>query len=318
MAEGAVRMIDDVRPPGGETTADELLAVGFEEHRAHLERVAYAVTGSRAAAEDCVQESWLRLQRADHGAIRDLRAWLTTTVGHLALDQLGSAQARRERYVGTWLPEPVVEPLPPLAAASRAIDPADRVTLDESVSMALLVVLEQLTPAQRVAYLFHDVFGMSFDEVARVVGRTPAAVRQLAARARKDVREGAPRANPSVREQREVVEAFIAACAGGDLAALVSVLDPDVVMRSDGGGNVPAPRAAQHGAVQVARIMLGFLRRPPREVRPALVNGGYGIVMCDSTGTWSVTSFTVVDGLVAAIDIVRNPDKLGDLARPDR
>ena len=288
----------------------EALAARFEEHRAHLQRVAYAVTGSRATAEDCVQEAWLRLQRVDPETVRDLRAWLTTTVGHLALDQLGSARAQREHYVGTWLPEPVVEPLPPFVATPPA-DPADRATLDESLSLALLVVLERLSPAQRVAYLLHDVFGMSFDEVAGVVGRSPAAVRQLAARARKDVRERAPRATPSLHEQREVVSAFVAACAGGDLAALVSLLDPDVVMRSDGGGKVPAVRDVQRGAEQVARVLLGFLRRPPLEVRPALVNGSYGIVMRDVMGAWSVTSFVVADGRVAVVDIVRNPDKLG-------
>ncbi|WP_167000539.1 RNA polymerase sigma factor SigJ [Mumia sp. ZJ430] len=292
-------------------TLDDL-AADFETHRAHLERVAYAVTGSRAAAEDCVQEAWLRLQCADSEAIDDLRAWATTVVAHLALDHLGSARVRREQYVGTWLPEPVVEPLPPFVAPPPA-DPADRVTLDESLSIALLVVLERLSPAQRVAYLLHDVFGMSFDDVADVVGRSPAAVRQLAARARKDVRERAPRATPSVHEQRKVVTAFVAACAGGDLAALVSLLDPDVVMRSDGGGKVPAVRDIQHGAEQVARILFGFLRRPPLEVRPVLVNGSYGIVMCDATGAWLVTSFVVVGGRVAAVDIVRNPDKLSDV-----
>ncbi|WP_262851233.1 RNA polymerase sigma factor SigJ [Mumia quercus] len=284
----------------------DALAEEFEEHRAHLQHVAYAVTGSWAAAEDCVQEAWLRLQRADADAVLDLRAWATTAVAHLALDHLGSARVRRERYVGTWLPEPVVQPL--------GTDPADRVTLDESLSMALLVVLERLSPAQRVAYLLHDVFGMPFEEVAEVVGRTPVAVRQLAARARKDVRAHAPRSTPSLAQQREVVEAFVAACAGGDLAALVALLDPEVVMRSDGGGKVPAVRDVQVGAEQVARILLGFLRRPPLEVRPALVNGSYGIVMRDALGAWSVTSF-VVDGSgrIAAVDIVRNPDKLRDV-----
>lgn len=284
----------------------DALAAEFEGHRAHLQHVAYAVTGSRAAAEDCVQEAWLRLQSADADAILDLRAWATTTVAHLALDHLGSARVRRERYVGTWLPEPVVQPL--------GADPADRVTLDDSLSMALLVVLERLSPAQRVAYLLHDVFGMPFEEVAEIVGRTPVAVRQLAARARKDVRAHAPRSTPSLAEQREVVEAFVAACAGGDLAALVTLLDPEVVMRSDGGGKVPAVRDVQVGAEQVGRILLGFLRRPPLEVRPALVNGSYGIVMRDATGMWSVTSFVVESsGRISVVDIVRNPDKIRDV-----
>lgn len=290
----------------------DALADRFEEQRRHLEHVAYAVTGSRAAAEDCVQESWLRLQRVDPGGIRDLRAWLTTTVGHLALDQLGSAQARREHYVGTWLPEPVVEPLVP-GVATAAADPADRITLDESLSVALLVVLERLSPAQRVAYLLHDVFGMPFDEVAEVVGRSPSAVRQLASRARKDVRDHQPRARASVPEQREVVDAFVAACSGGDLGALVSVLDPAVVLRSDGGGKVSALRGVQRGADQVARVLLGFLRKPPLEMRPVLVNGSYGVLARDWAGVLSVVSFVVSDGHVVAIDIVRNPDKLAGL-----
>ncbi|KAA1424711.1 sigma-70 family RNA polymerase sigma factor [Mumia zhuanghuii] len=295
---------------GGSDLEAEALAARFEEHRRHLEHVAYAVTGSMAAAEDCVQEAWLRLQRVDADEIRDLRAWLTTTVGHLALDQLGSAQARRERYVGTWLPEPVVEPIVPPPSTGALGDPVDRVTLDESLSLALLVVLERLSPAQRVAYLLHDVFGMPFDEVADVVGRSPAAVRQLASRARRDVRRHQPRAHATDAEQREVVEAFVAACAGGDLGALVSVLDPQVLLRSDGGGKVSSLRGVQQGSEQVARVLLGFLRKPPLEMRPVLVNGSFGVLARDWAGVLSVVSFVVSDGRVVVIDIVRNPDKL--------
>jgi RNA polymerase sigma-70 factor (ECF subfamily) len=192
----------------------EELAEAFEAQRPRLVRLAYATTGSLAEAEDCVQEAWLRLRRvADPGSIRDLGAWLTTTVSRLALDALGSARARRERYVGPWLPEPLVEDL-------SGTDPADRVTLDESVSMALLVVLERLSPAERTSFLLHDVFGMSFAEVAAVVGRSPAAVRQLASRARQHVDGGRPRFPPTRAQQEELLTAFAVACAGGDLECL--------------------------------------------------------------------------------------------------
>lgn len=281
------------------STEDEI-ARFFALERPRLLRVAYATTGSLAEAEDCVQEAWLRL-RGTTAEIRNLRAWLTTTVGRLALDALGSARSRRERYVGTWLPEPVV---------SADDDPAERVTLDESVSMALMVVLEQLSPAQRTSFLLHDVFGLPFEEVAAVVGRTPAAVRQLAARARRDVERGKPRFPPTPDEQRQVVAAFVTACAGGDLAALAAVLDPDVTFRGDGGGKVATVRRVERGALNVARRLLSISRRPPLAVRPALVNGQAGLVVRDADGVLSVVSLTVDRGLVTSVDIVRNPDKL--------
>ncbi|MFD4143771.1 RNA polymerase sigma factor SigJ [Streptomyces sp. NPDC058572] len=280
------------------------LAEAFERERARLVRVAYATTGSVAEAEDCVQEAWLRLRGLDDpGAIRDLRAWLTTTVGRLALDALGTARVRRERYVGTWLPEPLVE-------AAPADDPAERVTLDESVSMALLVVLEQLSPAQRTAFLLHDVFGVPFDEVADVVGRTPAAVRQLAARARRDVELGRPRFPPTIGQQREIAEAFADACQGGDLEGLVALLDPDVRLRGDGGGKVSAVRHIERGAGHVAGLLIGFTRRPLRQLRIAQVNGAPGLVVSGADGNLSVVAFTVDAGRITDIDVVRNPDKL--------
>ncbi|MGI5227638.1 RNA polymerase sigma factor SigJ [Actinoallomurus sp. CA-142502] len=283
------------------TAAEETLARAFERQRPRLLRVAYATTGSLAEAEDCVQEAWLRLRGVpDPLAIRDLPSWLTRTVGRLALDALGSARARRERYVGTWLPEPLVE----------SDDPAERVTLDESVSMALLVVLEQLTPAERTAFLLHDVFGLPFEEVAAVVGRTPAAVRQLASRARRHVERGLPRFPPTHGEQAALVAAFAEACRDGDLKRLITLLDPDVVVRGDGGGRVSALPEPVRGVEDVARWLLAFTRRPPRRVRTALVNGAVGLVLEDADGVRSVLAATVDAGRITALDVVRNPDKL--------
>ncbi|GLY82451.1 RNA polymerase sigma factor SigJ [Actinoallomurus iriomotensis] len=283
------------------TAAEETLARAFERQRPRLLRVAYATTGSLAEAEDCVQEAWLRLRGVpDPLAIRDLPSWLTRTVGRLALDALGSARARRERYVGTWLPEPLVE----------SGDPAERVTLDESVSMALLVVLEQLTPAERTAFLLHDVFGLPFEEVAAVVGRTPAAVRQLASRARRHVERGLPRFPPTHDEQAALVAAFAEACRDGDLKRLITLLDPDVVVRGDGGGRVSALPEPVRGVEDVARWLLAFTRRPPRRVRTTLVNGAVGLVLEDADGVRSVLAATVDAGRITALDVVRNPDKL--------
>ncbi|MCW3000812.1 MAG: siderophore-interacting protein [Conexibacter sp.] len=288
------------------------LTTPFEAHRAHLVRVAYGTLGSVAEAEDVVQEAWLRLQRVeDPGAIRDLRAWLTTVVSRLALDALGSARARRERYVGPWLPEPLVEDL-------TAPDPADRVTLDESVSMALMVVLEQLSPAERTAFVLHDVFGLAFDEVAEVVGRTPQATRQLASRARRHVQEGRPRRPASGAEHLEVVAAFAAACTEGNLQGLVALLDPDVVWRSDGGGRVKSSRKVQRGADKVARGLLALARRPPRGAYLAEVNGAPGIVLRDADGFLSVMAFTVDGAHITAIDIMRNPEKLRHVRGPEQ
>jgi RNA polymerase sigma-70 factor (ECF subfamily) len=242
------------------------LAAAFEQHRGHVQRVAYAMLGSLSEAEDAVQETWLRLERTDVQQIRDLRGWLTTTVSRLALDMLGSARARRERYVGTWLPEPLVRRTDRVAGAADAgpgDDPADRVTLDESVSLALLIVLERLSPAERTAFLLHDVFGFSFEQVAEVTGRSAAAARQLAARARRDVDAGRPRYPPTREQQLAVREAFARACAEGDLEALIGLLDPDVIWRTDGGGKVNAARVIHHGADKVARALLGLARTPP-------------------------------------------------------
>jgi RNA polymerase sigma-70 factor (ECF subfamily) len=230
------------------------VAAEFQRHRSHLFGVAYRLLGTVADAEDVVQDAYLRLHQADAATITGLRAWLTTTVVHLALDELKSARARRVSYVGPWLPEP-------LLADDR--DPADVVALDESLSLALLAVLESLSPAERAVYVLHEAFGLPFQEVARVVGRTPAACRQLGARARRHVRERAPRFEPDARQQREVVRAFGEACASGDLGRLVTVLDERVVCRPAGGGRRRAARRPIAGADRVSRFLLGILRKEP-------------------------------------------------------
>jgi len=288
---------------------EELLARSFEANRPRLLRVAYTMTGSLVEAEDCVQEAWLRLRGLDDPAtVRDLAAWLTTIVSRLALDALSSARARRELYVGTWLPEPLVE--------DSSYDPADRVTLDESVSMALLVVLEQLSPAERTAFVLHDVFSIPFPEIAEIVGRSPAAVRQLASRARRQVEGGRPRTPATTAEHQELVDSFLAACRDGDLPGLFALLDPDVVLRGDGGGKVGALRHIKREAAQVAPLILMLTQAHaagPIDVLRTSVNGAPGLVIRGDDGEVSVIAFTVDAGLITAIDFVRNPDKLAGL-----
>ncbi len=286
--------------------AEEDLADRFERLRPHLLRVAYSQLGELGEAEDVVQEAWLRLGRVDAPSIGDLRAWLTTTVARLALDALGSARARRERYVGQWLPEPLLAP----DTSGPSQDPADRVTLDESVSFALLVVLERLSPAERTAFVLADVFGLPFEEIAAIVGRSPAACRQLASRARAHVTENRPRFPADEQRHGQVVRAFAAAVAGGDMADLLRVLAPTAVMRSDGGGRVNAARRPLQGAERVARAVLALARTMgPADVREVSVNGLLGLLV-DAGAERTVCAFTVDAGQIVAVDLVRNPDKL--------
>jgi RNA polymerase sigma-70 factor, ECF subfamily len=276
----------------------------FAQARPRLLRLAYSQLGDVGEAEDVVQEAWLRLDRTDADSIRDLDAWLTTVVGRLALDTLRSARVRREAYVGPWLPEPMV--------SGAAADPADRVTLDESVSYALLVLLEQLSPPERTAFVLHDVFDMSFPEVGEVVGRKPEAVRQLASRARRHVKEQGPRFAATPDEHERAVQAFAQAVAEGDLDALTAVLDPDVVWTSDGGGQANALRTPIRGADRVARAWDGLRRKFSLQPtpQPVEVNGRLGLVIDGTDGVRSVLSFVVEDGRIKRLDVVRNPDKL--------
>jgi RNA polymerase sigma-70 factor, ECF subfamily len=268
-------------------------------------RIAYAVLGSTAEAEDVVGDCWLRLMTADAAdPIRDVEAWATVAVARAALDTLRSARHRRETYTGPWLPEPVLEPLG---------DPADRVTLDETVGYALLVVLETLSPAERTAYVLHELFAVPFPEVAETVGRSPAAVRQLAARARAHIAAGAPRLDVDAAQHRAVVGRFIQAAAGGDMAALLGVLDPDALFTSDGGGVVSAARRPVQGADRVSRMILGLMAKPgpaDRRVQPLLVNGLLGLAVFENGGLVGVFAFTVVGDRIIRIDSVRAPAKL--------
>jgi RNA polymerase sigma-70 factor (ECF subfamily) len=291
-------------------SSGEGLVSEFERLRPYLLRVAYSHLGSLGEAEDVVQEAWLRLERAQRPGIRDLRAWLSTTVARLAIDALTSARARREHYVGTWLPEPLV------LRGGEDEDLADRVTLDESVSMALLVVLESLTPPERSAFLLHDVFGYSFEQVAGIVGRSPQATRQLAARARRHVEAARPRYPATAAEQRQLLEVFLTAASSGDVEALLALLDPEVEYRSDGGGRVPAARQVLRGAERVASALAAMAAhyRGAFETAVVEVNGAPGLLV-EGEGTVSVVALTVDAGRIRAIDVIRNPDKLRHLAR---
>ena len=282
----------------------EWLAQEFEHQRPHLRGVAYRMLGSISEAEDAVQEAWVRLDRRDPGGTDDLRGWLTVVVGRICLDMLRSRKKRREDYAGSWLPEPIV---------TGAIDesPERDAVMADSVGLALLVVLETLTPAERLAFVLHDVFAVSFDEIAKVVGKTPVAARQLASRARRRVREGAPSPDADLAVQRRVVDAFLAAARAGDFEALLRVLDPDVVFRMDGGGAGPLARPPVAGAGDVAREILSEGAPFAPLAEPAIVNGAAGAIVRAAGRPRYVVGFTVVNGRIAVIDLVGDPAKVG-------
>jgi RNA polymerase sigma-70 factor (ECF subfamily) len=301
-------------------------AAAFEEHRSHLTAVAYRMLGIRAEAEDAVQEAWLRYAAADRDQINDLRAWLTTTTARICLDVLRSARVRREAYVGPWLPEPLVARLPGTGGFDGfSPDPADRAARVDEVSFALLVVMERLSPEQRVAFVLHDVFAFPFEEIATVLGTTGGAARQLASRARRAISgEGAPRHRSDRAEQRRVIGAFIAAVESGDVDALVAVLAPGVVAIGDGGGFAPAGRRPIEGALQVARFMAGVFRRGmpesvPLLAEPVLINDDLGLLIEASYGPIRLRlamAFAIADGRITAIFDQLNPEKLTAAPEP--
>ncbi|HEX9633985.1 MAG TPA: RNA polymerase sigma factor SigJ [Candidatus Limnocylindria bacterium] len=287
-------------------TRRDWLAEEFERHREHLRAVGYRMLGSVTEADDAVQEAWLRLDRGDPGGTDDLRGWLTVAVGRICLDTLRRRKSRREQLAGSWLPEPIVR------MANDAGPERDAVMAD-SVGLALLVVLESLTPAERLALVLHDVFGVPFDEIASVVERSPAAARQLASRARRRVRAEAPEPDADLAVQRRAVDAFLAAARNGDFEGLLQVLDPNVVLRVDGGPNAPRPFSGPPlvGAEAVARGAVGF-RGAADRVEPVIVNGAPGMLVRFPARSL-VAAFTVANGRIVAIDIIADPDKLRGL-----
>jgi RNA polymerase sigma-70 factor (ECF subfamily) len=275
----------------------------FERYRDHLQAVAYRMLGSVGEAEDAVQEAWLRLSRADTHDVANIGGWLTTVVGRVCLDMLKARRAKREDYAGSWLPEPIV-------SVERDGDPEQQALLADSVGLALLVVLENLTPAERLAFVLHDMFDVPFDEIAPIIGRTPAAARQLASRARRRVKGLAPVPDPDILRQREVVDAFLAASRAGDFEALVGVLDPNVVFRIDSGGTGPLARPPITGAPAVAQQLLARGSRFAPHARPAIVNGTAGLIVAPGPQLRAVVGFTVVGGKVTAIDLITDREKL--------
>ncbi|MGK5554028.1 sigma-70 family RNA polymerase sigma factor [Actinomadura kijaniata] len=286
--------------------APDLLTVRFEEHRPHLRAVAYRMLGSLAEADDAVQESWLRLARSEGRRIDNLGGWLTTVVGRVCLDML---RARRRRGEEPWqarLPDPVI-------GRADGTDPEREALTADAVGLALLVVLEALGPAERLAFVLHDMFGLPFEEIAPIVGRTPQTAKKLASRARQRVRGATPPPDPDPAVQRRVVDAFLAAARDGDFAGLLALLDPDVVLRADGGVLTGGLRVIR-GAAAVAGQAAVFQRMATAATtRPALVNGVAGLVNTIGGKPLSVMGFTVADGRIAAIDILSDPERLAGL-----
>jgi RNA polymerase sigma factor (sigma-70 family) len=280
------------------------VAEQFEEHRPHLRAVSYRMLGSLNEADDAVQEAWLRLSRVDTSDVSNLGGWLTTVVARVCLDMLRSRKARREEPFDVYVPDPVV-------SREDETDPAYEALLADSVGLALLVVLDSLAPAERVAFVLHDMFAVPFDEIAPMLERSPAAVRQLASRARRRV-QGAAVPDTDLPRQREVVEAFFAAARDGDFERLVSVLDPDVVLRSDGGERRRDAAVLVRGAEAVASRAVGFARLAPF-VRPAIVNGVAGAVVAPDGRPFSVLAFTVRGGRIVEIHALVDPERLSRL-----
>lgn len=302
------------------TVSQDLLAERFAEHRMHLIGVAYRLTGALSDAEDAVQESWLRLSSLDDSAraeIRDLRGWLTTVVGRICLDRLRSATARRERYVGPWLPEPLVTPF----GTPPSEDPLDTVARNDEVRMAAMVVLDKLSPEQRVAFVLHDAFAVPFAEIAETLGCSVDAARQHASRGRRAAAEADPPPRASIDEQRGLIERFLGALAAGDLSGMVELLHPDAVLIGDSDGKARTARRIMVGADKLARFGLGLLEMygPERAFagQLVLVNGDLGMVLPDIPGdaehlamTRRVTTFAIRDGKIVAMYDIVNPDKL--------
>ena len=283
---------------------NDWLADRFEANRSHLQSVAYRMLGSLSEADDVVQDAWFRLSRSDTSEVENLDGWLTTVVARLCLDALRSRKSKREEPLEAHVPDPIV-------TGEDSGDPENEALLADSVGLALLVVLDMLDPAERLAFVLHDMFGVPFDEIGPVVDRSPEAARQLASRARRRVRGAPTTPDVDVRRQREVVDAFLAAAREGDFEALLRVLDPDVVLRADGGPGSPLS-VVRRGAETVGSGAMRFAD-PVRIHHPARVNGAAGAVVTVDGRPVSVMAFTIVDGRIAEIDILADPERLGRL-----
>jgi len=286
---------------------NQWLADRFEEHRAYLRAVAYRMLGSLTEADDAVQDTWLRVSRAGASEVENLGGWLTTIVARICLNMLRSRTTRREESLGVHIPDPVISP-------DGELQPEEEALLADSVGLALLVVLDTLSPAERLAFVLHDMFELPFEEIAPMVGRTPAAARQLASRARRRVKGAElPAPDPDLARQRDVVDAFFTAARGGDFDALVALLDPDVVLRADWGARRPAASAVTLGAAAVARQALMF-SNPTAQLRPALVNGAAGVVVTVAGRPFAVMGFTVAGGKIVEIDAIADPKRVRRIA----
>jgi RNA polymerase sigma-70 factor (ECF subfamily) len=286
----------------------EWLAQRFEEHRSRLRAVAYRMLGSLSEADDAVQDTWIRLSRIDADEVENLGGWLTTVVARVCLNMLRSRQSRREEPFGPHVPEPIIDPV-------AGVDPEHEALLADSVGLALLVVLETLAPAERLAFVLHDMFAVPFDQIAPIVDRSPEAARQLASRARRRVRGSAPVGDADLDQQRTVVEAFLAAAREGDFDALLAVLDPDVVLRADSGPGLPGATVEVRGAVEVASRAQSYARLDLVN-RAVLINGAYGMVSYRNGEPFSLGGVTVRGGRIVEMDILADPERLRQLDLP--
>ncbi|MEP2827689.1 sigma-70 family RNA polymerase sigma factor [Parvibaculum sp.] len=284
----------------------------FERHRSRAFGVAYRILGSASDAEDVVQEAWFRWRGADISTIRNPEAWLVTTVTRLGIDQLRTARARRETYVGPWLPEPLIS-----AALETEATPEDRLSLADDISMALLHMLERLAPEERAAFLLHDAFDYDYGELAALLGKSEAACRQTVSRARKRVQEAHPRFDTNAREHLRLTNAFSAAITSADPQALIDCMSEDVVFYSDGGGKAIAALNPLYGADRVSRFFMGILKKRPENlaVTPATVNGLPGFIIYEGDLVHAALSFGISNGLISTLYMMRNPDKLTRIGR---
>ena len=286
-------------------TEQDWLAQQFEQQRRRLRAVAYRMLGSMSEAEDAVQEAWLRLSGSEPGEIENLSGWLTTVVARVSLNMLRSRAARREQPLGPQLPDPIVD-------RADGVDPEHEALLADSVGLALLVVLETLTPPERLAFVLHDMFGVPFEQIASLLDRSPQAARQLASRARRRVRAQPTTPDVDVSAQREVIDAFLAAARTGDFDALVATLDPDVVLRADGGAALAALSGEVHGALNVAR-QATLWSQVELTMHAALVNGAAGAVVTRDGAIFAIASVIVRNGMIAEMDFLADPERLARL-----